>query len=202
MVQAHQKSPHQPATRYIIMRQASNDLRVRRTIKSIKYAFCQLVLEKDYNDISITQLAERAEINRKTFYLHFSSLDDLVEQLQHEIVDNFLDYVEPEINELDVAGCISKFYHYLDECDDVEQKLLCDPNYVFFYNNVTNMLLETSAFKPFYENAKHPFVVRAYCVTITSIYRSWLQNDKPTTIDELVDYASDLIVNGYGHADL
>ena len=64
------------------------------------------------------------------------------------------------------------------------------------------MLLETSAFKPFYENAKHPFVVRAYCVTITSIYRSWLQNDKPTTIDELVDYASDLIVNGYSHADL
>lgn len=186
----------------IIMRQTSNDLRVRRTIKSIKYAFCQLVLEKDYSEISITELAERAEINRKTFYLHFSSLDDLIEQLQNEIVDNFLDYVEQETNELDVAGCISKFYHYLDECDDVEQKLMCDPNYVFFYNNVTNMLLETPAFKSFYEKTKHPYIVRAYCVTITSIYRSWLQNGKPTPIDELIDYSSDLIINGYGHADL
>lgn len=184
------------------MRQTSNDLRVRRTIKSIKYAFCQLVLEKDYSEISITELAERAEINRKTFYLHFSSLDDLIEQLQNEIVENFLDYLAPEINDLDVAGCIAKFYHYLDECDEVEQKLMCDRNYVFFYNNVTNMLLETAAFKGFYENTKHPFIVRAYCVTITSIYRSWLQNGKPTSIEELIDYSTDLIMNGYGHADL
>ena len=54
------------------------DLRVRRTLKAIRSAFYELVLTKNYSDISITELTDLAEINRKTFYLHYSSLDDLV----------------------------------------------------------------------------------------------------------------------------
>ena len=60
------------------MRERSKDLRVRRTLTSIRKSFYELVLEKNYNEISITELTDRAGINRKTFYLHYSSLDDLV----------------------------------------------------------------------------------------------------------------------------
>ena len=60
------------------MEHTSKDLRVRRTLKAIRYAFYKLVLEKNYSDISITELTERAEINRKTFYLHYSSLEDFL----------------------------------------------------------------------------------------------------------------------------
>ncbi len=184
------------------MRNSGNDLRTRRTIKSIKYAFAELVLEKNYSQISITELADRAEINRKTFYLHYSSLDDLVDKLQCEIVENFLDYVKDETSDLDVAGCISKFYHYLDECDDVTQRLLCDVDYTFFYDKVTSKLLETEPFLAFYKDKKHPYIVRAYCASITSIYRSWLITGKTTPIDELIEYACDIILNGYNNADL
>ena len=55
------------------MKHTSNDLRVRRTLKSIRLAFYEMVLTHNYEDISITELAERATINRKTFYLHLLS---------------------------------------------------------------------------------------------------------------------------------
>ncbi len=184
------------------MEEVRVDLRTRRTIKAIKGAFSQLVLEKNYSDISITELAKRAEINRKTFYLHYSSLDDLVNDIEREIVETFLKSIEKELSELNVAGCISKFYHYLNDCDDVQKKLLCDTDYTFFYDNVTTMLLESKPFKAFYEKKRHPYVVKAYCVTITSIYKSWLVNGRPTPIDELIDYACDLILHGYDGATL
>ena len=72
------------------MEHTSKDLRVRRTLKAIRSAFYELVLTKNYSDISITELTDLAEINRKTFYLHYSSLEDLVKEVEQEIVDHIL----------------------------------------------------------------------------------------------------------------
>ena len=46
----------------------NEDLRVQKTIESVKSAFDELVLEKDYEKITVKELCERARINKKTFY--------------------------------------------------------------------------------------------------------------------------------------
>ena len=67
------------------MRERSKDLRVRRTLTAIRKSFNELVLARDYREISITDLTERAGINRKTFYLHYTSLDDLIDEIEEEV---------------------------------------------------------------------------------------------------------------------
>ena len=47
----------------------SEDLRVRRTIDSIKSVFEQMICEMDYSKIRVTELCSRAMINKKTFYV-------------------------------------------------------------------------------------------------------------------------------------
>ena len=179
------------------MEHTSKDLRVKRTIRSVRRAFDELILEKKFEEISITELSERAEINRKTFYLHYSSLDDLLKERQDEIVERFLEYVQKETSDLDVAGCINKFYHYLAECDEVEQKLLCDSDYGFFYENVTNAMLQSPSFMRFYERTEHPELVRAYSVAISTIFRAWLQSDRSMPLDDLIAYTGKLLNEGY-----
>lgn len=179
------------------MNHASKDLRVRRTLKAIRMALYELVLEKDYGDISITELTERAEINRKTFYLHYPSLDSLIKEVEEEIISNILEKLQSDAQNMNLTACISKFYHYLYECDEVQQKLLCDPHYYFFYEDVTNAVLKSDTFQRFFDMVEHPEVVRAYSMTITFIYRSWLQNGCPMPLDELIDYAGRLAMNGY-----
>ena len=49
-----------------------------------------MICEMDYDQITIKELTERAQINRKTFYLHYNSLDDLLAELQDEIAENFI----------------------------------------------------------------------------------------------------------------
>lgn len=53
------------------------DRRVKKTKRAIFEAFLTMVKDKPVHKISVSELAERADINRKTFYLHFSDIFEL-----------------------------------------------------------------------------------------------------------------------------
>ena len=69
------------------------DLRVIKSKKAIKDAFLQLIKEKSYANITITDIAKRAMINRKTFYMHYETK----ENLYNEITDELLEEITPPI---------------------------------------------------------------------------------------------------------
>lgn len=57
------------------------DLRVIKSKNSIRSAFLRLIEEKGYPNITIKDIAERAMINRKTFYRHYESIDALCDEV-------------------------------------------------------------------------------------------------------------------------
>ncbi|WP_127534343.1 TetR/AcrR family transcriptional regulator [Paenibacillus kobensis] len=63
------------------------DRRVARTRSMIADALMAILHRKPYEDISITDIAEQADINRSTFYAHFLDKDDLLSQLVSEKMD-------------------------------------------------------------------------------------------------------------------
>ena len=60
------------------MRNPKEDRRVRRTQKLLKESLVQLMSEKAFKDITIKDITERADLNRGTFYLHYSDTYDLL----------------------------------------------------------------------------------------------------------------------------
>lgn len=61
------------------------DRRKRRSDIAIQKAFDELLEEKPLGKITVKELAERADIDRKTFYLRYDSIDDLVDsRIQNE----------------------------------------------------------------------------------------------------------------------
>lgn len=53
------------------------DLRIVKTKKAIKTAFLNLLKENKYHNITISAISETALINRKTFYAHYETKDEL-----------------------------------------------------------------------------------------------------------------------------
>ena len=49
-----------------------DDLRVTRTREAIRSRFLDLLLQKNFNDITVKDIAAAANIGRGTFYLHLS----------------------------------------------------------------------------------------------------------------------------------
>lgn len=68
---------------------AEQDRRVRRTRRTLHEALISLVLEKDYEQITVQDILDRADVGRSTFYAHFrdkealllTSFEDMREQL-------------------------------------------------------------------------------------------------------------------------
>ena len=58
------------------------DLRVQKTQRSIINALIELRSKKNLEKITVKELAERAEINKATFYQHYKDIYDLSEQLE------------------------------------------------------------------------------------------------------------------------
>src|SRR5260370_19685711 len=67
----------------------SKDLRVRRTRKWLQDALSALMKEKPFQDIQITEITERAQVSRPTYYLHFRSKEELLLSYVDTIFEEF-----------------------------------------------------------------------------------------------------------------
>ena len=64
----------------------NSDKRVVRTKKAIRNALFRLMEEKSIGDISISELTAYANVNRRTFYTHYRSLTDILDEIEAELV--------------------------------------------------------------------------------------------------------------------
>lgn len=66
------------------------DRRVVRTKQQIRRALIELLAEKGESSIAVRELAQRANINRGTFYIHYKDIHDLVSQLMEEAIEKLV----------------------------------------------------------------------------------------------------------------
>ena len=66
-------------------REQVEDLRVRRTRKLLQQALIELTIEKGFTAVTVQDIAERAMVNRATFYRHYLDKYDLLEQYMDEV---------------------------------------------------------------------------------------------------------------------
>jgi AcrR family transcriptional regulator len=57
------------------------DRRIQKTRHLLQNALAELVEEKEYNDITIQEILDRANVGRSTFYTHFEHKDQLLRSL-------------------------------------------------------------------------------------------------------------------------
>lgn len=60
------------------------DPRVRRTRQLLQHAFMELLQQRSFESITVQDIAERATVNRATFYAHFEDKHALLDSLIHE----------------------------------------------------------------------------------------------------------------------
>ena len=66
------------------------DIRIIKTKRAIRDATMKLLSQKNIDDISITELAQTAQINRKTFYNYYQNIYQVLDEIENETVEKFV----------------------------------------------------------------------------------------------------------------
>lgn len=87
------------------------DLRIVKTRTNIKNSLIDLLAEKNVSKITVTELAEKAMINRKTFYRHYNTVQDVVDDINYDIVNDVISHAKKSdrdgnnlVNQLNFIG--------------------------------------------------------------------------------------------------
>ena len=62
------------------------DKRSQRTREALKKTLAQMMIKQNINDITIKNLVVLANINRSTFYLHYTDIFDLLQEMENDIL--------------------------------------------------------------------------------------------------------------------
>ena len=93
---------------------SKTDARVRYTRSVIKESFLSLLREKPVNKITVKEVCEAAEINRATFYSHYSDCFALMESIEQEILDAFAQSLG-RIGVFDVSSLVEAIYEMVEQ---------------------------------------------------------------------------------------
>lgn len=92
------------------MRRKEDDLRWRRTERNLMEAFGRMLEELPVGKISVTALAREADINKATFYLHYSDVFALAEAYAAMLADDVVSSLSEPLTLLsDPQGFVAEF---------------------------------------------------------------------------------------------
>lgn len=176
------------------------DLRVRKTREAIKNAFKEMICEMTAEKITVKELSDRARIHRKTFYLHYTSIEALYQDIMSEIADGYyaeiekipLPYSHEQINRV--------FFEYYAKQDKFVERLICEPSYRPFCDKLHAATLRHnlerhnpySKFTPEQQNMINMFLV----VSSLELYRQWIAGRKKMPLEEVIELSGKLLEHG------
>ena len=181
------------------------DLRVQRTKETIRRTFTEMICEMDYEQITIKELTERARINRKTFYLHYNGMDDLLRAMQNEMAQEFIQRTQNLERPRDMDKITREFFLRSEELGKFGEKLLCSGNYHYISRRITNDILgqtwekdkERPEIDPYVHNILKAFVAQS---TI-EIYKQWVADGRKIPLEQMIELTTKLICNGVHSLD-
>lgn len=111
-----------------------NNRRTKLTKQLLKSSLIELIQKKSLNQITIKELCENADLNRSTFYLHYSDQYQLMKDIEDDLLNDTLDYLKDINTSIDAVNYIKTFLKYVKSNVSIFRILLCQPENATFQN--------------------------------------------------------------------
>ncbi len=156
------------------------DRRVRYTKMVLKDALIKLLRDKPISRISIKSICEEADVNRATYYAHYTDQYDQLNQIELAFVENIEAFVETMANN-DPVGIVTNIFDYVAE----NRELCCtlmSPNGDIAFEEKIMELLRSSVYSTWSQGDRQPFSEDDYTYTYilaggVGIVKKWLLDD-------------------------
>ena len=187
--------------------------RIRKTKNAIKDAFVTLLKEKDLDKITVQDIAETADINRGTFYLHYDDKYILLERIEDEYIQSLSErldygYFEKLSKDTDIETFAKDFTKHI-----LRSVLLHIQDNLAFYSVIMNLdrktQIEEKVSQLLYDNMSRHVAFNQHISNIPvdyfhsyvsgamiSFIKHWVNDPNRENIDVITTYLFKIIFHG------
>ncbi|MBF4692152.1 TetR/AcrR family transcriptional regulator [Fusibacter ferrireducens] len=185
---------------------SKTDPRVKRTRQLIQDAFTSLMREKAFEEITVKDIAERATINRATFYAHFVDKFDILES---KITESFMTILSRRIEGHEILNVETIQSIFLAVCDfHKDLSTLCQRSYKAFgtqfehtIKEITKTTLQDYLTKDKILNSNEQLLLNTASIMLSwGLYGAaydWNNMGRRISAESFVKQSMPLILNGF-----
>ena len=146
------------------------DRRARRSRKLLKESLLELMKRKSFSDISVRDVTDAADMNRATFYLHYSGTAELLQSVEEDLLSELQALVDSHMQETFAVGSVAPVFEpVLDFA--VEHREICA------------VLFASSEASGFFQS-----IQRLVHENGAPLVRTWFQPEDPRLTDYLLNF--------------
>lgn len=166
-------------------------------------ALIMLLEDKEFEYITVKEICKKAGVNRTTFYLHYESAADLLDECIAYVSEKFFSHMKPVDDGISTGIAtlpLDKLYFITPEYLTPYLNFVKDNKRLFAVLNKKGGLFRAeSSYKSLFRNVFEPILARfglpeserAYTMTyyisgLVAIVNEWLKNDCADSVDEIV----------------
>lgn len=179
------------------------DLRVIKTKTAIRNSFISLIEEKGFENVKIIDIAQRANVNRNTIYLHYESKEMIIEEFIDEIftkelVDfNISSYLNLRGNKKQAYVMFKKIFDVIYKNIEIYRIILTDQN-LSGYLTLKMKKVKSYLLEPLKPTLKNEVVIEYMISGVFGIFRNWVVYDKGS-VDDNAKLIADLVIQNSRH---
>lgn len=170
-----------------------------RSRKLIVSALADLLQEKPLDRITVTDVVNRAQVNRGTFYAHFTDIPDVIDYLIHGIFATIQQAISNEPKSLaDIPHVLLKRIQSVLE-EDIEfcQKVMTSSAALMMQQQLIEFVLEYMLQHEdvygFGDHSRYEMIIRFCAGGLGNLYRDWFAGKMDITLDQLTLEAEALV---------
>ena len=187
-----------------------NESKYFNTAKKMNDALIALLETKEYEYITIKEICHIANVNRSTFYLHYSNMNDLLEETIESLNLSFNSHFKSKENENTIISKenledlllinddhLIPYLNFIKENKNIYKVLKTYPQ--LFNANKTYDQMFKKLFVPIMnrfglDEKWHKYLMDFYISGLTSIVFDWVYDDCKIPVQEVSDFIKGLIV--------
>ena len=182
-------------------RRNKNAVRSRRMITN---AYLELINEMPMEKVTVTKIVERADLNRSTFYAHFTCPQDVMNSIEKDAVDNLLKFVnEVPLGRFlkDPLPPLMKVEDFINERKDYHKMIIYNNQSVGFLENLKEIIVaRMMEDKETITAAKNPLIIqtnlRFFVGGYISLFRDWISGKLDMTLNDMTKMTARTISAG------
>lgn len=154
----------------------------------IEKAFIEIIQTKEINEITVTDIVKKANINRSTFYVNYLDIFDLRNKIKEKMYQDLLELYKEEAIKQEHSYDYLKLFKHIKE-NQIYYKTMFKLNFDFL-DYYDNFLEDKEAIKYYGSSKNIEYHIEFFKAGIRAIIKKWLMsncNEKPEDMIEILN---------------